>query len=269
MNRILVLAATALLFLGLAGAAWSETDGDDAQAQIEQYRQMLSDGNPAELNEMNGETLWKEARGPKKASLEKCDLGLGPGVVKGAYAKLPRYFSDTGMMQDLASRLLTCMVNLQGFDRDELAKHAFDDTFGTPDLVAYVVGQSRGQAMSVPMDKPQEKAAFELGRQIFHYRAGPYDFACATCHGENGRRIRMQDLPNLTTTIGAQRAYTTWPAYRVSQSKFRSFQWRLNDCFRQQRFPEPGYASASTVALTTYLAAMANGATYQGPGIKR
>jgi sulfur-oxidizing protein SoxA len=79
----------------------------------------------------------------------------------------------------------------------------------------------------------------------------------------------MQDLPNLTTTIGAQRTYTTWPAYRVSQSQFRTFQWRLNDCFRQQRFPEPIYASPSTIALTTYLAVQANGAPYQGPGIKR
>ncbi len=35
------------------------------------------------------------------------------------------------------------------------------------------------------------------------------------------------------------------------------------------RFPEPGYVSESTIALTTYLAVMANGAPYQGPGIKR
>ena len=35
---------------------------------------------------MRGEELWKQKRGPKSESLEQCDLGLGPGVVKGAYA---------------------------------------------------------------------------------------------------------------------------------------------------------------------------------------
>jgi sulfur-oxidizing protein SoxA len=70
---------------------------------------MLADGNPAELFEAKGEDLWKQKRGPKNASLEKCDLGKGPGVVKGAFVELPRYFADTGKMQDLESRLLTCM----------------------------------------------------------------------------------------------------------------------------------------------------------------
>jgi sulfur-oxidizing protein SoxA len=69
--------------------------------------------------------------------------------------------------------------------------------------------------------------------------------------------------------MGAQRAYTTWPAYRVSQGLFRSFQWRINDCFRQQRFPEPVFGSELTVALTMFLAANANDAVYDGPAIKR
>ena len=57
---------------------------------IAEYRAMLADGNPAELYEAKGEGLWKQARGPKNASLEKCDLGKGPGVVKGAFVELPR-----------------------------------------------------------------------------------------------------------------------------------------------------------------------------------
>jgi len=53
------------------------------------------------------------------------------------------------------------------------------------------------------------------------------------------------------------------------ESLTRSFQWRLNDCFRQQRFPEPKFASEATIALTTYLTVSANGAEYVGPGLKR
>jgi sulfur-oxidizing protein SoxA len=63
-----------------------------AVQSIEEYRAMLQDGNPAELFEAKGEGLWKQKRGPKNASLEQCDLGKGPGVVKGAFVELPRYF---------------------------------------------------------------------------------------------------------------------------------------------------------------------------------
>src|SRR5690349_21286007 len=91
----------------------------DAQKEVERYRQLLAEGNPADLFEARGEELWKTKRGPKNASLEQCDLGLGPGVVKGAYARMPRYFADSDRVQDLESRLVTCMVALQGFAPEE------------------------------------------------------------------------------------------------------------------------------------------------------
>jgi len=48
-----------------------------------------------------------------------------------------------------------------------------------------------------------------------------------------------------------------------------TLQWRLNDCFRQQRFPEPDYASEMLSNLLTYLTVNAQGQQYKGPGIKR
>jgi sulfur-oxidizing protein SoxA len=33
---------------------------------IAEYREMLQDGNPAELFEMKGEELWKQKRGPRR-----------------------------------------------------------------------------------------------------------------------------------------------------------------------------------------------------------
>ena len=90
-----------------------------------------------------------------------------------------------------------------------------------------------------------------------------------TCHGSDAKRIRLQDLPNLTATADAQRAYTSWPGYRVSQGELRTFQWRLNECFRQQRFPELEFASDASVALTLFLARNANGGTYNAPSLKR
>ena len=78
----------------------------DVKKEIERYRQMVNDGSPAELFELEGEALWKKPQGPKQVSLEKCDLGLGPGVLKGAYAALPRYFKDADRVMDLETRLL-------------------------------------------------------------------------------------------------------------------------------------------------------------------
>ena len=194
------------------------------------------------------------------------------GVVKGVYAELPRFFADTDRVQDLESRLLTCMTALQGIPEKDITSKPFGSENYKPEIesyVAYVVGQSKGVKMNVSLAHQKEKEAYEIGKRIFSYRAGPYDFACTTCHGQDNLRIRMQDLPNFNNKKDSQAAYVSWPAYRVSQGLFRSFQWRLNDCFRQQRFPEPQYASEMTIALAMFMARNANDAIYAGPGLKR
>jgi len=245
-----------------------------AQDEIAKYREMLQDANPAELLIARGEDLWKQKRGPKNASLERCDLGLGAGVVKGAYAQLPRYFADTNEVMDFESRLVYCMVTLQGFDRAEVTKKPFSGTgqrqTDIEAITTFVVDQSRGVPVRISQSHPMERAAFERGRQLFNMRGGPYDFSCATCHGVDGQRIRLQDLPNIShNKQDAARAFTTWPAYRVSQGALRTMQWRLNDCFRQQRFPEPIFVSQSTIDLITFLGVNANGAKMDSPAIKR
>ncbi|MGQ9371026.1 sulfur oxidation c-type cytochrome SoxA [Azospirillum sp. ST 5-10] len=244
---------------------------DKVQEGIDAYREALQDGNPAELYEMTGEELWTTPSGPKNASLERCDLGLGAGVVQGAYAHLPRYFADTDRVQDLESRLLTCMETLQGKDPKAYVAASFKDPAKEEltALSAYISGQSREVPVAVAPAHPKEKAMYELGKRLFFYQGGPYDFACATCHGQDGTRIRMQNLPYIPSAEGAAAGWTTWPAYRVSNGQMWSMQQRLNDCFRQQRFPEPVYASEATIALSMYIAANSNGAIMQTPGIKR
>ena len=263
----LPIAALALLFATSAALSQSSTVDE-----IAKYRAAQQDGNPAELWEARGADLWKQKRGPKGASLEQCDLGLGPGVVKGAYARLPRYFPDADRVMDLETRIVWCMVKLQGFSEADAIKGPFGGPDRKADMeayVGYVTAESRGVKMNVSLDHPKEREAYRLGENMFYFRGGTHDFACATCHAEDAKRIRLQDLPNLTHTAGAQRAYTTWPAYRVSQGELRSFQWRLNDCFRQQRFPELVFASDASIALTMFLARNANGAVFDAPAIKR
>jgi sulfur-oxidizing protein SoxA len=245
---------------------------DAVTADFDKFREVMEDASPAELFEAKGEELWKTKRGPKNASLEQCDLGLGPGVLKGAYVRMPRYFADAGEVMDVERRIVHCMVTLQGFKAEALAKQPFSSESRTPDpvsLVTYVAGQSRGMKIAIPQKHAKEREAYNVGREIFNFRAGAWDFSCASCHGEDGKRIRTQELPNLTSKKDAIRAFQGWPGYRMTGGLMHTLQWRMNDCFRQQRFPEPGYASETIADLLTYMGVNANGQVYKGPGIKR
>ncbi len=238
---------------------------------LAQYRALLAQGNPAELYEAKGEDLWVQERGPKKASLQKCDLGKGPGVVKGAFVELPRYFADTNRVQDLESRLMSCMQMLQGIEPREF----IDSSFGKGEqsnmeaLVAYISAQSKGLKFNLPQAHAEEKRMYAMGKQMFFYRGGTHDFSCASCHAADGLRIRMQDLPNLTQPADAAKGFGSWPAYRVSSGELWSMQRRINDCFRQQRFPYPVYGSDATVALGVYMGVNSKGGESTAPGIKR
>jgi len=119
------------------------------------------------------------------------------------------------------------------------------------------------------MSHPKEKEAYELGRALYTHRAGPWDFACTSCHGEEGKRIRMQELPALAKPEYARPVAASWPAYRVSTSQFITLQWRMNDCYRQMRMPEPAFGSETTVALIHFITVNASGEPYRGPGNKR
>jgi sulfur-oxidizing protein SoxA len=264
--KVSALSLAVLAILPLAATAQKTT-----AEGIAEYRAMLADGNPADLYEAKGEGLWKQARGPKNASLEKCDLGKGPGVVKGAFVELPRFFADTQRVQDLESRLLTCMEQQQGFSAAEIAKTPFGagEQKTIESLVAYISAESRELKFNLPQTHAQEKLMYEVGKKVFYLRGGPMDFSCASCHGEDGKRIRLQDLPNLTKQPGASTGFGSWPAYRVSSGDLWSMQRRLNDCYRQQRFPYPGYASDVTIALGVFMGVNSKGGSSVAPGLKR
>ncbi|MDL2354558.1 MAG: sulfur oxidation c-type cytochrome SoxA [Pseudomonadota bacterium] len=261
------------IVLSMLMGASSLAVAQSASESIAKYREMLAEGNPAELWEARGEALWNEKRGPKQVSLAGCDLGKGAGVVKGAYVGLPRYFADTGKVQDVEQRLITCMTTLQGYTVAQASVQPFGAGASKRStmeaLVSWIASESRGMPIAPGSGHPLERQAYQAGKAIFNYRGGPYDFACATCHSAPDKRIRLQDLPDLTSSADARKAYASWPAYRVSQGEVRTMQHRLADCFRQQRFPEPAYASDVLTALTMYLAEQAKGGEFNAPALKR
>jgi len=258
-----------------AALPWSQAVAQtesEVAADFDKFRAIMEEANPAELFEARGEQLWKTPGGPNKVSLEKCDLGLGPGVVKGAYVKMPRYFADVDRVMDAEARIVHCMITLQGYKYEDLAKRPFSNASRTPDPVSittYVAGQSAGMKFAPPQSHPKEREAYATGEAIFFYRAGAYDFSCASCHGVDNKRIRTQPLPNFTQPTQAIRALQGWPGYRLTGGVMHTLQWRLNDCFRQQRFPYPKYASEMQSSLLTYLTVKASGQKYNGLGIKR
>lgn len=267
-------------FVSVAGVALIAIGGlaiaqDRSEKEIERYREMISDpmSNPGYLNVDRGEELWKTARGTKNVSLEGCDLGEGAGKLEGAYARLPRYFEDADRVMDVEQRLLWCMDKVQGLDTADILKRKFSKTGTTSDmedLVAFIANKSSGMKIEPQLSHPKEKEMLAVGTELFFRRSAIEDFSCNTCHGADGLRIRLQDLPNLTQPSGtAQKTMGSWPTYRVSQSALRTMQHRLWDCYRQMRMPAPDYGSDGITALTVYLNKMAEGGEIEVPSIKR
>ena len=268
------LAAGTMLLLA---AMWTQTGQaqDATEAEIERYRAMISDpmSNPGYLAVDRGEVLWQEKRGAKGASLEGCDLGLGAGKLEGAFAKLPRYFADADRVLDLEQRLLWCMQNLQGVDTKDVIARRFSGpgkSSDMEDLVAFIANKSNGMKIDIPLSHPKEQEAAAVGEEMFYRRGGVNDFSCATCHADEGKRIRLQGLPNFSKPgRPAQETMVSWPTYRVSQGALRTMQHRLWDCYRQQRWPIPEYGSDGITALTVFLQKQAMGGEINVPSIKR
>ncbi|MBP7607297.1 MAG: sulfur oxidation c-type cytochrome SoxA, partial [Giesbergeria sp.] len=182
-----------------------------------------------------------------------------------------RYFADTQRVQDLESRLLTCMSTLQGLDSEKIAATPFgkDEQKNVTALATWIAAESKGLKFALPQNHAQEKLYYEVGKRLFFQRGGTHDFACASCHGEEGKRIRLQDLPMLTKNPGDGVGFAAWPAYRVSNGQMWGMQQRLNDCYRQQRFAYPKFGSDAITALGVYLGVNAEGAKSIAPAIKR
>ena len=266
-------AAAAAFVFCLSGLAAHAQDA--SEKEIERYRAMISDpmSNPGYLAVDRGEVLWKEKRGAKNVSLETCDLGEGAGKLEGAFAHLPRYFKDADKVMDLEQRLLWCMQKNQELDTKDVVARRFSSVgkaSDMEDLVAYIANKSNGMKIDIPLAHPKEQEMAAVGEALFFRRGGVMDFSCATCHADEGKRIRLQGLPDLSKPgKQPQETMAGWPTYRVSQGALRTMQHRLWDCYRQQRWPIPEYASDSLTALTVFLQKQAAGGTINVPSIKR
>jgi sulfur-oxidizing protein SoxA len=261
-------AALALACMAAAGMAQAQSNDP-----LGVGRKMLVEDNPGDLWIDKGKALFYEKRGPKNTSLEQCDFGMGPGKLEGAAARLPRYFPDTDKVQDLETRLITCMVRLQGFNEADVVRRAISpggsNGSDVEALALFITSRSNGMKVNVTLNHQKEYDTYKAGEYLFFRRSGQTDFACTQCHGEANKRIRLQDLVHMTSKEGAQEVASTWPAYRGAHYVVRTMQWRLTDCFWQMRLPDMKYGSEMSIALTLYLNHQGNGAVIRVPGFKR
>lgn len=263
--------AVAIGITGSPAGAQNETE-----TALEKYRAMMKAdpwSNPALLDADRGAALWTTKAGPKGATLDACDLGMGPGRLDGAFAELPRYFADVDRVMDAETRILWCLETLQGFDRAGFLANPHPAS-GEPvkdvgAIVTYVASKSAGRTFAPKAEHPKEKDTIALGEAIFFRRQGPFDFACATCHADQGRRIRLQALPVLSKPEAAAKVVGEWPAYRVSATHVMTLQHRLLDCYWQMRMHRLEFGSEASVALIAYLTDKARGGEISAPSIKR
>jgi sulfur-oxidizing protein SoxA len=236
--------------------------------QSEQNLMMMAD-NPALWTMEDGKALFHTPRGPNNVSLEGCDFGKGPGVLSGAYTELPRYFADTGKVMDLESRLVHCMITLQGFSADDPAVRVRDGSNSDHmKLQTYIAAQSSGMPWNPPMKHPLEKAMRDAGEYIFYRRSGTMDFNCATCHTQTGKRVRASVLPDSSVPEEWTKA-VSWPAFRVGHDHVRSSQHRVRECYWQMRHAVPIGGSDATIALIAYWTDLARGQPAILPDMKR
>ncbi|MBT8429372.1 MAG: sulfur oxidation c-type cytochrome SoxA [Gammaproteobacteria bacterium] len=245
-----------------------DASGSAYLSQSPQNRQMMPD-NPAYWIAEEGEELFKTPRGPNNLSLEGCDFGKGPGVVEGAYSEMPRYFADTGKVMDLESRLVHCMMTVQGFGKDDPAiKKRHGSGSDMMKLQTYIAMQSNGRNWNPPMDHPLEKAMRDAGEVLFYRRSGPMDFNCQACHSVTGQRVRASVLPNINEPQEWTKAIS-WPAERAGQQNVRSTQHRLRGCLWQMRHPGIIAGSDASIALISFWTDAARGQPAILPDLKR
>ncbi len=236
--------------------------------QSEQNLIMMPD-NPALFTADEGADLFKQKRGPKNASLEGCDFGKGPGVLKGAYVEMPRYFADVDRVMDFETRLVHCMETLQGFTKDDAPiKKRHGSGSDMMKLQTYIAMQSNGLPWNPPLAHPKEKALRDAGEVMFYRRSGPMDFNCATCHGAPDKRIRASVLPHVDNPKEWTKAIS-WPALRVGQDNVRSTMHRLIGCLYQMRYPNIKAGSDTAIALISFWTDAARGQPSILPDMKR
>ncbi len=124
-------------------------------------------------------------------------------------------------------------------------------TMGT--LTAYMRTLSDGMMMNVKVQGPKAMAAYEDGKQSFYSRKGQLNFACATCHVQNGGNYLRSEL--MSPVIGHA---VHWPVFRAGDNLV-TLQQRYTGCYTQVRQVPPAQGSTAMNNLEYFHSSLSNG----------
>lgn len=259
----------------LAGALFFKATAQDPPTP-EQLMILKEMGvSPADVIVEEGKDYFHNLKGTSGKTCASCHGQDGKNL-KGAFAKMPRYYTDIKKVADLDTRVKECLERYVGVE----AGGEQGRKYIVP-LAGYVATLSNGMPINVELKHPEEKRLYELGKQLWYMRVGARDFSCAICHEVLAdKRIRLQRL----VAPVRDKVYSYWPAYRISQDKLWTMEDRIRGCYDSYFLfdPEkgkfdldknwvkrPAFYSEEVIALDLYLKRASNGATVQVPGLIR
>ena len=162
------------------------------------------------------------------------------------------YFLDTGKVEDLDGRIVTCMTRVQGYKPEEVKRSE------VVALAFYIASKSTGKAIQVRLLFPEERELYALGEKLFWARSGPRDIGCATCHVSYvGKRAGVLSYADV---LGKDSSWTHWPAYRYSNDQAWTMQDRIRACYGNLGHPQPALYSLPILALEIFMAYQHRGA---------
>ncbi len=189
-----------------------------------------------------GEDLFKSLN--RNGRFAAC-LGAKQGSLKGLRTRYPMYREDLGRVVGLEAAIEHCARQAGAV----LQNGSYDNSA----VSLYIASHSQGMPMRIDVAKGPLREAFERGRQLFHTKAGQFNFACSSCHTRNvGRQLRGS---HITTPYGD---VTHFPVYRT-QYRLQSLHLRLIECNLDAGVQPLLPGSQAYTDLEVFLSALSNG----------
>jgi sulfur-oxidizing protein SoxA len=140
--------------------------------------------NPGMLWVLDGEAAWKRKVGAAGKACADCH-GDAAESMKGVAARYPAFNAARSRPVNLEQRINICRADQQ--QAPALAPESKDLLA----LAAYLGRQSRGMPIAVTIDE-RTKPFLDAGRATFFRRQGQLNFACAQCHDDNWRDMKLE-----------------------------------------------------------------------------
>ena len=243
------LAAVFAASLALAQAGGPRRSGYHDMGPALQKMQDDDTANPAMLFVQAGEALWRQKTGAADKSCADCHA-----TIKGVVARYPAIPAGASQPIDLEGRINLCRTTQQR------APALGNESRELLELTAYVVLQSRGQAIAPP-DDPRLAPFRRRGEKIYKSRQGQLNLSCANCHDDNaGKKLAGSTIP--------QGHPTGYPIYRLEWQTLGSLKRRLRNCLVGMRAEAYDWADPQYVALELYLMERARGMALDAPAVR-